>query len=90
MGYVLNFLLTKNRPFPKLTGAETMKHVMKGVMWEVPKKYRESTHPFNVALSKAVKDCLKSVPEERPSAQQVASFLRKARDDYKKEANMQS
>ena len=57
---------------------------MKGGIWKVPEKYRKSNHPFNVALSKAVEDCLKFIPEERPSAQNVADFLRKAREDYKK------
>jgi serine/threonine protein kinase len=84
LGYVLNFLLTQEKPFPELSGKETMEHVMKGGIWKVPEKYRQSSHPFNVALSKAVEDCLKFIPEERPSAQHVAHFLRKAREDYKK------
>lgn len=86
---MLNFLLTQDKPFPKLNGKDTMNHVMKGGIWKVPQKYLKSKHPFNVALSKAVQDCLKFIPEERPSAQHVADFLRKARDDYKKK-NKQS
>jgi len=62
-----------------------MNHVVMRGIWRVPSTYRESSHPFDVALSKAVTDCLQFIPDDRPSAQEVADFLKSARDKYKQE-----
>ena len=73
----------QEEPFPKASDEQVMNYVRLGGIWQVPSKYYESTHPFDAALWQAVEVCLKFVPSEQPSVQQVADFLRKARDEFK-------
>lgn len=60
-----------------------MKYVMQGGIWKVPTDYMESADAFDVTLRHAVGWCLKFEPFERPSAPEVANYLRKAREQYK-------
>lgn len=85
MGYILNFLLTREKPFPDKNGEEVQKYVTKGGTWKVPLRFHNSTNLFDAAMTKAITDCLQFEPEERPSAQSVADSLRTARDKYTQE-----
>ena len=82
LGNVLYFLLTGNKPFHEGDGDEAEKEVCKGTHLKIDASILKSRHPFDVSLQKAIDMCRVFDPEERPDAQSVAAFLRKALADY--------
>jgi serine/threonine protein kinase len=82
LGNVLYFLLTGNKPFHELNGEKAENEVCKGTHLKIDESILKSRHPFDVSLQMAIDMCRVFDPEERPDAQSVAAFLRKALADY--------
>ena len=83
LGNVLGFLLTNENPFENLSSDSAEEKIEEGEIWKIDDpKVLNSTHPFDVTLLQAMKMCLKFEPSERPSAQEVADFLRDALEEY--------
>jgi hypothetical protein len=82
---VLGFLLTDENPYEDLSMDAAEAKIEKGEIWKIhDPKVLNSTHPFDVSVLKAMNMCLKVEPSERPSAQEVADFLRNALHEYKR------
>jgi hypothetical protein len=85
LGNVLGFLLTDENPYEDLSMDAAEAKIEKGEIWKIhDPKVLNSTHPFDVSVLKAMNMCLKVEPSERPSAQEVADFLRNALHEYKR------
>jgi len=74
-GNVIYYLLTETKPFDDIDQKEAKKLVIKGGRPHLPGRFREPTHPVDIALLRAMNLCWTHDPEERPSAKLVADFL---------------
>jgi serine/threonine protein kinase len=78
LGYVLYFLLTGDQQWADHESRAAAKWALKGIRPKIPVEAKESTHPFDVAVIKAIHSCLQHQPQDRPTARQVADFLHNA------------
>jgi hypothetical protein len=78
LGYVLYFLLTGDQQWHSDSSGLAAKWAYRGKRPEIPQEALNSTHPFDYAVVRAIKWCLRQQPKDRPSAQEIADYLHNA------------
>lgn len=74
-GNVIYYLLTETKPFDDIDLKEAKKMVVERGRPHLPNRFREPSHPVDMALLRAMHLCWTHDPEKRPSAKLVADFL---------------
>lgn len=76
LGNVLYFMLTRQHPWFDNSAKEVYDRVQKGKRPKIPDEIRESTHPFDEYMIKAIEMCYTHNQFERPGAAEVAAKLK--------------
>jgi len=85
MGTVLYYVLTKQWDFEGLTVDKAKKLLMKGQHSDIPAVFTNSTNAADRAMVRALEMAWVDNPDDRPSARQIADYLRSELEKHSKE-----
>lgn len=76
MGNILYYILTKRWIFEERLNREAVNLVLKGLRSEIPDEILQSNNPADKAMIRGIEMAWVQDPNERPTARQIAMFLK--------------